>query len=547
MPEPSPSRAYARGLFQACGVRHLDERPLVGIASSWNELVPGHAHLDGVARAVQEGVRAAGANGLIFQTMALCDGICQGAGMHAVLPSREVVAATVELTARAYGLDALVCVASCDKILPGMLMAAARLDLPTLFVTGGLMREGHWRGRALVASDVKEAIGRASRGEISPADLAEIEATACPGPGICNMMGTANSMAIAVEAAGLSLPGNATLEAVDGESGSLHPALLDVARRAGAAAPAARTFRSVVTERTLANLITVAQSVGCSTNLVLHLAALAHELDLSLDLSAWDRLGRRTPLVGRFKPASERTISDLGRAGGVPALLRILAPLLTLDVPTAWGATLSQVAAGAQWRDREVLRPLERPLAPEGGIAVLYGNLAPEGAVVKASAVSPQMLRHSGPARVFDSEEAVQECLLGGRVQPGDVLVVRYEGPRGGPGMRELSLPAAILVGLGLADSVAMVTDGRFSGATRGPCVGHVCPEAAEGGPLGALRGGDIVEIDIPARRLDVRLSPEALAQRLGERQPPGKRPPRGYLRLYAERVGPASRGAVLE
>ncbi len=435
MPEPSPSRAYARGLFQACGVRHLDERLLVGIASSWNELVPGHAHLDGVARAVQEGVRAAGANGVIFQTMALCDGICQGAGMHAVLPSREVVAATVELTARAYGLDALVCVASCDKILPGMLMAAARLDLSSVFLYAGSTLPGNvWRGATLVASDVKEAIGRASRGEITPADLAEIEAAACPGPGICNMMGTANSMAIAVEAAGLSLPGNATLEAVAGEGGGLHPALLEVARCAGAAAPAARTFRSVVTERMLTNLITVAQAVGCSTNLVLHLAALAHEMDLTLDLAEWDRLGRRTPLVGRFKPASERTISDLGRAGGVPALLQILAPLLTLDLPTAWGGTLAEVAAGAEWRDREVLCPLEQPLALEGGIAVLYGNLAPEGAVVKASAVSPGMLRHSGPARVVDSEEAVQECLLGGRVQPGDVLVVRYEGRAAVPG-----------------------------------------------------------------------------------------------------------------
>ncbi len=551
MAESSVSRAYARGLFGACGVHDLDDRPLVGIASSWSELVPGHVHLDRVARAVQEGAQAAGANAAIFGTMALCDGICQGAGMHAVLPSREVVAATVELTARAYGLDALVCVASCDKVLPGMLMAAARLDLPTLFVTGGLMAVGHWRGEAFVASDVKEAIGRATRGAIGSSELAEIEAAACPGPGTCNMLGTANSMAIAVEVAGLSLPGNATLEATAGTDGTLNPALLDLARNAGAAAVAARSagrsFRGLVSADTLRNAITVAQAIGCSTNLVLHLAALAHELDIPLDLDDWDRIGRHTPLLGRFKPASARTVSDLGRAGGVPALLKILAPLLDLSLPTAWGGTLADVAAAAEHRDADVLRPLDCPLASEGGIAILHGNLAPEGAVIKASAVSPAMLRHTGPARVFDSEEAVQECLLGGRVQPGDVLVVRYEGPRGGPGMRELSLPAAILVGLGLADSVAMITDGRFSGATRGPCVGHICPEAALGGPLAALRDGDPIEIDVPARRLDVHLSPEELSSRLRAAQSPNRAVPRGYLRLYADRVGPASRGAVLE
>ncbi|NLD74533.1 MAG: dihydroxy-acid dehydratase, partial [Chloroflexi bacterium] len=288
MTEPNLSRAYARGLFHACGVHHLDERPLVGVACSWNELVPGHVHLDAVARAAQEGVREAGGEALVFHTMALCDGICQGAGMHAVLPSREVVAATVELTARAYGLDALLCVASCDKILPGMLLAAARLDLPTLFVTGGLMAEGHWRGETLVASDVKEAIGRARRGEITAQDLAEIEALACPGPGICNMLGTANSMSIAVEAAGLSLPGNATLEATAGPGGGLNPALLETARRAGAsvldALSAGRTFRRIVGQPTLENLVAVTQAIGGSTNLVLHLGALATELGLRLDL-----------------------------------------------------------------------------------------------------------------------------------------------------------------------------------------------------------------------------------------------------------------------
>jgi len=413
------------------------------------------------------------------------------------------------------------------------------------------MAPGSWQGETLVASDVKEAIGRATRGAITRQDLAEIERAACPGPGTCNMMGTANSMAIASEAAGLSLPGNATLLATSAAGGAVNPALLALARRAGAAAvdahAAGRTFRAVVSSGTLQNIITVAQALGCSTNLVLHLAALAHELDLPLTLADWDRLGRSTPLIGRFKPASSRTISDLGAAGGVPAVLQILSALLDLSLPTACGVSLAEVAASAAWLDADTLRPLDRPLAPEGGIAILHGNLAPEGAVIKASAVSPAMLRHAGPARVFDSEEAVQECLLGGRVHPGDVLVVRYEGPRGGPGMRELSLPAAILVGLGLADSVAMITDGRFSGATRGPCVGHICPEAALGGPLAALRDGDVVEIDVPGRRLDVCLPPAELAARLRAASPPARRPPRGFLRLYADRVGPASRGAVLE
>ncbi len=542
--------AYARGLYHACGVRQPEGRPLIGIANSWNELVPGHIHLRQVAQAVKRGVRAAGGIPLEFNTIGLCDGICQGAGMHAVLPSREIIAASVELTARAYGFDAIVCLASCDKIVPGMLMAAARLDLPTLFVSGGLMAEGEWEGKRLVTSDIKEAIGRARRGEINRRQLHQIERAACPGPGICNMMGTANTMCMALEAAGLSMPGNATIQATEPASRRVNPALLDMARAAGQHAVAnierGIAFRQVVTAATLRNLIGVVQAVGGSTNVVLHLAALATELGLTLDLDEWDRIGRQTPLLARFKPSSPRPVSDLGRAGGVPALLKRLAPLLDMDIPTAFGGTLAEVAAQAEIADPEIIRPLDDPLSPLGGIAVLRGNLAPDGAVVKMSGVSPAMMRHVGPARVFDREEDVQECLLGGRVRPGDVLVVRYEGPRGGPGMRELSLPAAIMVGMGLADSVAMVTDGRFSGATRGPCIGHVCPEAAVGGPLAALRDGDIIEIDIPARTLNVRLSDEELRARLRDWVPPSKEIPPGFLRLYARHVGPASHGAVL-
>jgi dihydroxy-acid dehydratase len=542
--------AYARGLYHACGVDDVEDKPLVGIANSWNELVPGHIHLNRVAEAVKEGVRAAGGVPLAFNTIALCDGICQGQGMHAVLPSRDVIAASVELTARAYSLDALVCLASCDKIIPGMLMAAARIDLPTIFVTGGLMAEGQWQGQRVVTSDVKEAIGRANRGEITPDELYEIERAACPGAGVCNMMGTANTMCVVVEAAGLSLPGNATIAATESASHDVNSHLLALASTAGKHAVECLagdvTFRNVVTPTTLRNLVAVVQAIGGSTNLTLHLTALATELGYQLTLDDWDRIGRETPLLAKFKPASPYSVSDFGRAGGVPALLKVLSPLLDLNVPTAYDSTLAQVAAQAEVRRPETIRPLDDPLAPTGGIVVLRGNLAPEGAVVKASGVHPTMMRHVGPARVFDCEEDVQECLLGGLVHPGDVLVVRYEGPRGGPGMRELSLPAAILVGMGLADSVALVTDGRFSGATRGPCVGHICPEAALGGPLAALRDGDVIEIDIPQRVLNVCLSDDELRARLDEWVPPSEEIPPGFLRLYADRVGSASRGAVL-
>jgi dihydroxy-acid dehydratase len=550
--------AYASSLYHALGVDFPDRQndasssspPLVGVASSASELVPGHVHLDRVAEAAKLGVRAEGGVPLVFHTTSLCDGICQGAGMHYVLPSRELIAAELEMTARAYGFDALVCLASCDKIVPGMLMAAARLNLPTIFVTGGLMAEGEWQGSRVVACDVKEAIGRFRKGDIDQEELYQIECAACPGPGICNMMGTANSMCVVVEAAGLSLPGNATILAMDEISREVNPGLLSLATEAGRlvveSSRAKVTFRSVLTEARLRNLVAVVQAIGGSTNLVLHLGALSFELGYDLDLDEWDRIGRNTPLLARFKPASQYTVSDFGRAGGVPALLKMLSPLLDLRGPTSHGVSLTRVAGEASVLNSKIIHTPDDPISATGGIAILRGNLAPEGAVIKASGVHPGMLRHVGPARVFDCEEAVQSCLLSGGVQKGDVLVVRYEGPRGGPGMRELSLPAAILVGMGLGDSVAMLTDGRFSGATRGPCVGHICPEAILGGPLAALRDGDIIEIDVPARSLNVRLSEAELNARLKDWAPPAKEIPQGFLRLYADRVGPASRGAVL-
>ncbi|UCC88452.1 MAG: dihydroxy-acid dehydratase, partial [Anaerolineales bacterium] len=403
---------------------------------------------------------------------------------------------------------------------------------------------------AMVASDIKEAIGRRQRGEINESELKEIENSIRACAGVCNMMGTANTMGVAVEAAGLSLPGNATLEATEARSGAANRTLLSMASLAGRnvvdSLQAGLTFRQVLTPAALHNLVTVVQAIGGSTNLVLHLAALATELGHELTFEDWDRIGRSTPLVARFKPASPYSVSDFGRAGGVPALLKVLSPLLDLNLPTAYGSTLAHVAAQAEILRPEIIRALDDPLAPTGGIANLTGSLAPEGALVKVSGVHPSMMHHVGPARVFDGEEEVQECLLGGRVQAGDVLVVRYEGPRGGPGMRELSLPAAILVGMGLADSVAIVTDGRFSGATRGPCVGYICPEAALGGPLAVVQEGDLIEIDIPARRLELLVPPEIMQHRLGGWRPREPALTTGFLGMYARGVGPANRGAVM-
>lgn len=543
--------AYARGLYHACGIDNVEGKLLIGIADSGNYLVPGHFHLHHLADAVADGVRTAGGTPLTFNTIALCDGICQGKGMHAILPSREIIAASVELTARAYGFQALVCLASCDKILPGMLMAAARLNLPTIFVTGGLMAEGEWQGKRIVTSDLKEAIGRANRGEITAEDLHAMEYASCPGPGICNMMGTANTMCTVVEAAGLSLPGNATIAAALPFSREVNPELLALANASGKqimiTLKKGISFRDIVTPVTIHNLIAIVQAIGGSTNLVLHLAALVHDLGYELELEEWNRVGAQTPLLIKLKPASPKSVSDFGNAGGVPALLKVLSPLLKLDGPTAYDRTLTQVAESAQIHDPEIIHSLDNPLEPRGGIVVLHGNLAPQGAVVKASGVIPKMRQHVGPARIFNSEEEVQTCLLSSTVQPGDVLVVRYEGPVGGPGMRELSIPAAIMVGMGLADSVALITDGRFSGATRGPCVGHICPEAALGGPLAVLQDGDMIEIDIPNRKLNVRVSEKVLQNRLAGWIPPQKEILPGFLQLYARSVSPASRGAILE
>jgi dihydroxy-acid dehydratase len=535
--------AYPRALYRAMGFTERDfERPLIGIANSWGETNPGHFHLRELANRVKLGIRAAGGMPVEFNTVAPCDGICQGPGMHYVLPLRDLIAATVELMARANRFDGLVLLCSCDKIVPGMLMAAARLDLPTIVIPGGPMQPGHIGGREIITSDVKEGIGKLHAGLISPDEFRQVEENACPGPGVCNFMGTANTMACAAEALGLTLPGAATLPAMD-------PARRDLCiasgRLAVKLAQERLTARAMLTRRSFENAIRVVLATGGSTNAVLHIPAIAHDAGIVVSLDDFDRLSRETPLLGKFRPAGAHTITDLHAAGGVAALMKALSPLLHLDLPTVTGETTGERADAAENHDPDVIHSLDAPLSAEGGIAILRGSLAPKGAVIKTSGVAPSMRQHTGSARVFECEEAVAESLLAKSIRPGDVLVIRNEGPQGGPGMRELSIPAAILVGMGLGDSVAMVTDGRFSGATRGPCVGHVAPEAAAGGPIAAVREGDPIRIDLTERRLDLLVPEDEITRRLAEWRP---RPPAvtgGFMDLYRRIVSGADEGTI--
>ncbi len=532
---------YLRALYKAAGYSDSDlKKPLIAVANSWSELNPGHRHLRDVAVRIKEGIWEAGGMPAEFNTIGPCDGIAQGRGMHYVLPSRDVVAASVELMAGAHQADGLVLIGSCDKIIPGMLMAALRLDVPSIFVTGGIMPS---RG-GMVTCDIKEAIGEFTAGKLTRKRLKEIESTVCAGIGACNMMGTASTMCCLLEILGLALPGTATISAAD----PTHAAL---AREAGRRV--VRLVRkkirpsTILTGASFENALRGLLAFGGSTNALLHLPAIAAELDIEISLDDIDALGRATPLLTRLKPASSFNMLDFHEAGGVPALMRELAPLLHLDQMTVSGKTLEQVARSAKVHSREIIAPLDRPLAKEGGIAVLRGNLAPEGAVVKTSGVSPEMMVHKGPAVVFDSEEEVREHLTRRKVKPGSVLVIRYEGPKGGPGMREMSIPAAMLVGMGLGDSVAMVTDGRYSGATQGPCIGHVCPEAADGGVLAIVKNGDIIEIDIPARTLRVDLTKAEISKRMKGWEPPAPKMNGGFLGVYQRIVGSASRGARID
>jgi len=492
-------------------------------------------------------VREEGGVPFEVNTIAVCDGLAMNhPGMKYSLPSRELIADSAEILAQAHAFDALAFIPNCDKIIPGMLMAAVRLNLPSVFVSGGPMLAGRWTGKegekCVDLNDVFKAVGRASRGEMTEAELEELARAACPGCGSCAGLFTANTMNCLTEALGMALPGNGTIPAVDARRAAL-------AREAGR--QAVRVWRKglrprdIITREALHNAFSVDMALGGSSNSILHLIALAHETGIDFPLELVDEISRRTPHLTKISPSGVQHMEDLDRAGGIPALMQELSPILHLQAMTVMGKPVGEVIKGARVRDQEVIRPRLRPYSPTGGIAILFGSLAPEGAVVKAAAVAPSMLVHRGPARVFDSEEEATKYILKGEMKKGEVIVIRYEGPRGGPGMREMLTPTSLLTGMGQDDRVALVTDGRFSGATQGAAIGHVSPEAAARGPIAALRDGDIIRIDIPDHRLDVELADAELARRLKALPPWRSRVEKGYLARYAKMVSSASKGAV--
>ncbi len=541
-------RAPHRGLLHAVGLGREDfDKPFIAIANSYTDVVPGHVHLDRVGRIVKEAVREAGAVPFLFNTIAVCDGIAMGhAGMKFSLPSRELIADSVETMLQAHRFDGLVCIPNCDKIIPGMLLAAARLNLPTIFVSGGPMAAGRKQdGSACDLIDLFEGVGKVSIGQMSEEELAALETLACPGCGSCSGLFTANSMNCLMEALGVALPGNGTILAVDPAREELYRA---AGRRIVQLVKEGKTFRDFLTPESFDNAFALDIAMGGSTNTVLHLLALAVEGGVSYSLERIGALAGKVPTLCKVAPSSKYHIEDVNRAGGMSAILKELSSipdLLHLEAPTVSGRTLGEVIRNAVITDTEVIRPVDRAYSPTGGLAILYGNLAPEGAVVKTAGVDPAMLKHTGPAVIFESQEEACEGILGGKVKPGDVVVIRYEGPKGGPGMQEMLSPTAYIKGRDLGDKCALITDGRFSGGTAGACIGHVSPEAAEGGPIALLRDGDLIHIDIPAGLLEVRLSEEELRRRRSKWRPPEVRTRSPWLRRYAHFAQSASKGAA--
>jgi len=537
-------RTPHRALYCAAGVPpRAMGKPFIGIATSFTDLVPGHVGMRALERVVENGVHAAGGYPFLFGVPAVCDGIAMGhRGMHYSLPLRELVADMIESVAQAHALDGLVLLTNCDKITPGMLMAAARLDIPCIVLTAGPMLSGRLGPRRLsLVTDTFEAVGRFKRGEIDGATLARLEAEACPGEGSCQGLYTANTMACLTETMGMSLPGCAT--ALAGMSKKRHlgyatgERIVELVRKGV-------TARRIMTRAAFHNAIRVDLALGGSSNSVLHLLAIAREAGVDLPLDEFDRLSRDTPQLTTVTPAGPHMMEDVEFAGGIPAVLNRLLPKL-LENPTVSGEDITAVARRARVLDDGVIRPLEAPVRPEGGIAVLKGNLAPGGAVVKQSGVDPSMFRFRGEARVFDSEEAAMADIMKGKIRPGMVVVIRYEGPKGGPGMREMLSPTSAIMGMGLGTKVALVTDGRFSGGTHGPCVGHVSPEAMEGGPIALVRDGDPIVLDIPRRRLALDLPAAELARRRRAWKAPEPKIKTGYLARYARLVRSAGSGAV--
>ena len=541
-------QAPHRSLFNALGMTKEElERPLVGIVSSYNEIVPGHMNLDKIVSAVKQGVAMAGGTPIVFPAIAVCDGIAMGhIGMKYSLVTRDLIADSTEAMAIAHQFDALVMVPNCDKNVPGLLMAAARINVPTVFVSGGPMMAGHVQGHKTSLSSMFEAVGAHSAGKMSDGEVQEYEDLACPTCGSCSGMYTANSMNCLTEVLGMGLKGNGTIPAV-------YSARIRLAKEAGMKVMEMyeKDIRplDIMTEDAILNALTVDMALGCSTNTMLHLPAIAHEIGMDFDITFANEISERTPNLCHLAPAGPTYMEDLNEAGGVYAVMNELDKkgLLHTDCMTVTGRTVGENIRGCENKDPQVIRPIDNPYSETGGLAVLTGNLAPDGSVVKRSAVVAEMMVHEGPARIFESDEEACQAILGGKIKSGDVVVIRYEGPKGGPGMREMLNPTSAIAGMGLGESVALITDGRFSGASRGASIGHVSPEAAVGGPIALLEEGDIIQIDIPALKLDVKLSEEELAARKAKWQPRQPKVTTGYLARYASMVTSGNRGAILE
>ena len=541
-------QAPHRSLFNALGMTQEEmKKPLVGIVSSYNEIVPGHMNLDKIVNAVKLGVAMAGGTPVVFPAIAVCDGIAMGhIGMKYSLVTRDLIADSTEAMAIAHQFDALVMVPNCDKNVPGLLMAAARVNVPTVFVSGGPMLAGHVKGQKTSLSSMFEAVGSYAAGKMSEEDVLDYEQHACPTCGSCSGMYTANSMNCLTEAIGMGLQGNGTIPAVYSER-------IKLAKHAGMKVMELLEKnirpRDILTEKAFMNALTVDMALGCSTNTMLHLPAIAHEAGVEINLDIANELSAKTPNLCHLAPAGHTYMEQLNEAGGIYAVMNELNKkgLLHTDLITATGKTVGENIAGCENRDPEVIRPIDNPYSATGGIAVLRGNIAPDSGVVKRSAVVPEMLVHEGPARVFDCEEDAIAAIRGGKIVEGDVVVIRYEGPKGGPGMREMLNPTSAIAGMGLGSSVALITDGRFSGASRGASIGHISPEAAVGGPIALIEEGDIIAIDIPANTINVKVSDEELAARREKWTPREPKVNTGYLARYASMVTSADKGAILK
>ena len=541
-------RAPHRSLFKAMGYTDQEiAQPMIGVVNSYNEIIPGHVHLNIITQDVKAGIRLAGGTPVEFPAIGICDGIAMGhTGMKYSLASRELIADSVEAMVMAHPFDGLVMIPNCDKIIPGMLMAAMRLNIPTIFISGGPMLAGRLAGKTVDLISVFEGVGKVKIGRMPQRELKALEDCACPGCGSCSGMYTANSMNCVTEAIGLGLPGNGTVLAV-------HAARRRLAKEAGMKIMQLLKKdikpRDIATLAAFRNAIAVDMALGCSTNTVLHIPAVAHEAGIRLDLDLFNEISRMTPNLCKLSPAGAHHIEDLDAAGGIQAVMKRISTLGVIDPKalTVTGKTVGENLKAANILDENVIRPLKNPYTKEGGIAILRGNLAPDGAVVKQSAVAENMLVNEGPARVFDSEDEAIQAILGGRIKPGDIVIIRYEGPKGGPGMREMLGPTSVIAGMGLDTTVALLTDGRFSGGTRGAAIGHISPEAAEGGPIGLVKEGDIIAIDIPKKKITLKVSPDEMKKRKKTFKPLPPSITTGYLGRYARLVTSASTGAVFK